>query len=46
MADGDSHEIVRALGHIARARRMAALAKESGLGMVLFEECSDSEGVF
>jgi probable addiction module antidote protein len=32
MADGDSSEIVRALGHIARARGMAALAKESGLG--------------
>ena len=31
-ADGDSEEIVRALGHIAKARGMAMVAKESGLG--------------
>ena len=31
-ADGDSDEIVRAFGHVARARGMAQLAKESGLG--------------
>jgi len=31
-ADGDSDEIVRALGHVARARGMAQLAKDSGLG--------------
>lgn len=31
-ADGDSDEIVRALGHVARARGMAQLAKSSGLG--------------
>lgn len=30
--DGDSDEIVRALGHVARARGMAQLAKDSGLG--------------
>jgi probable addiction module antidote protein len=30
--DGDSDEIVRALGHVARARGMAKLAKDSGLG--------------
>ncbi|MDR0672658.1 MAG: putative addiction module antidote protein [Zoogloeaceae bacterium] len=31
-ADGDSDEIVRAFGHVARARGMAQLAKEAGLG--------------
>jgi len=31
-ADGDSDEILRALGHVARSRGMAQLAKESGLG--------------
>jgi probable addiction module antidote protein len=30
--DGDSDEIVRALGHVARARGVARLARESGLG--------------
>jgi probable addiction module antidote protein len=32
MADGDSAEIVDALGVIARARGMAQLAKDCGLG--------------
>jgi len=32
MEDGDSDEIIRALGHIAKARGMAMIAKESGLG--------------
>ncbi|MDR0781131.1 MAG: putative addiction module antidote protein [Pseudomonadales bacterium] len=32
LEDGDSAEIVRALGHIARARGMADLAEKSGLG--------------
>jgi probable addiction module antidote protein len=32
LADGDSDEIVRALGHIARARGMADLAAKTGLG--------------
>lgn len=31
-ADGDSDEILRALGHVARARGMAQLAADSGLG--------------
>lgn len=31
-ADGDSDEIIRALGHVAKARGMAQLAKDSGLG--------------
>jgi probable addiction module antidote protein len=31
-ADGDSDEIIRALGHVARAQGMAKLAKDSGLG--------------
>ncbi|MDR1276441.1 MAG: putative addiction module antidote protein [Candidatus Accumulibacter sp.] len=30
--DGDSDEILRSLGHVARARGMAKLAEESGLG--------------
>lgn len=30
--DGDSDEIIRALGHVARARGMTQLAKDSGLG--------------
>ena len=30
--DGDSDEILRALGHVARARGMAKLAADSGLG--------------
>lgn len=32
MEDGDPDEIIRALGHIARARGMAQLAKDTGLG--------------
>jgi probable addiction module antidote protein len=32
MNDGDADEIIRALGHIARARGMARIAEESGLG--------------
>ena len=32
MRDGDSEEIIRALGHIARARGMAELAAKTGLG--------------
>ncbi|WP_278540398.1 addiction module antidote protein [Oxalobacter formigenes] len=32
MEDGDSDEIIRALGHIARARGIAQLAKDTGLG--------------
>ena len=31
-ADGAGDEIIRALGHVARARGMAQLAKDSGLG--------------
>jgi probable addiction module antidote protein len=31
-ADGDTDEILRALGHVARARGVAQLAKDSGLG--------------
>ncbi len=30
--DGDSDEILRALGHVARARALAKLAADSGLG--------------
>jgi probable addiction module antidote protein len=32
MADGDDDELLRALGHIAKARGMAQLAKDAGLG--------------
>lgn len=32
LADGDSDEIIRALGHIARARGMSKIAADSGLG--------------
>lgn len=32
LADGDSAEIVRALGYIARARGMTQLAEQTGLG--------------
>lgn len=31
-ADGDSDEIIRALGHVARSRGMTKLAIDSGLG--------------
>jgi probable addiction module antidote protein len=31
-ADGDSDEIIRAFGHVARARGMTQLAKDAGLG--------------
>lgn len=31
-ADGDSDEIIYALGYVARARGIAQLAKDSGLG--------------
>jgi probable addiction module antidote protein len=30
--DGDSDELIRALGYIAKAKGMAMVAKESGLG--------------
>lgn len=32
MADGDAAEITAALGHIARARGMARVARDAGLG--------------
>jgi len=32
LADGDTDEIIRALGHIARARGMSQIAAASGLG--------------
>lgn len=32
MADGDDDELLRALGHVAKARGMSQLAKEAGLG--------------
>ena len=32
LADGDSDELLRALGHIAKARGMAQIAEISGLG--------------
>ncbi|WP_445672597.1 addiction module antidote protein [Pseudomonas inefficax] len=32
LSDGDTEEIIRALGHIARARGMMQIATESGLG--------------
>ena len=32
MADGDSAEIVQAIGHIARARGISKLSKDTGLG--------------
>ncbi|MBF0284171.1 MAG: putative addiction module antidote protein [Magnetococcales bacterium] len=32
LADGDAEELLSALGHIAKARGMARIAKESGLG--------------
>lgn len=30
--DGDSDEMIRAIGHVAKARGMAAIAKDAGLG--------------
>lgn len=32
LADNDSDELIRALGHVAKAKGMAAVAKEAGLG--------------
>lgn len=32
LADGDSDELLCALGHIAKARGMAAIAEKAGLG--------------
>jgi probable addiction module antidote protein len=32
LEDGDSDELIRALGYIAKAKGMAMVAKESGLG--------------
>lgn len=32
MADGDDDELLRALGHVAKARGMSQLAKEAGVG--------------
>jgi probable addiction module antidote protein len=32
LEEGDSDELIRALGHIAKAKGMAMVAKESGLG--------------
>ena len=34
LIDGDTDEIIRALGHIARARGMSQIAAQSGLGRV------------
>ena len=45
-SDGDSDEIVRALGHVARARGMAQLAKDSGLGRETFITRSSPEPRF
>jgi probable addiction module antidote protein len=32
LADGDSDELIRAVGHVAKARGMTQIAKDSGLG--------------
>jgi probable addiction module antidote protein len=32
LEDGDNAELIRALGHIAKAKGMANIARESGLG--------------
>ena len=32
LEDGDNDELIRALGHIAKAKGMATVAKDSGLG--------------
>lgn len=32
LEDGDTDELIRALGHMAKARGMAQIAKDSGLG--------------
>jgi probable addiction module antidote protein len=32
LADGDTDELIRAVGHVARARGMAQIARDSGLG--------------
>ena len=32
LEDGDSDEIIRALGHIAKAKGMTTIAQETGLG--------------
>lgn len=32
LADNDTDELIRALGHIAKARGMSQLAKDAGLG--------------
>lgn len=32
LADGDTNELLRAIGHIAKARGMAQIAKDTGLG--------------
>jgi len=32
LADGDNDEFIRAIGHIAKAKGMAQIAKDTGLG--------------
>ncbi|WP_312963323.1 addiction module antidote protein [Stutzerimonas nitrititolerans] len=32
LADGDTDELIHAIGHIAKARGMSQIAKDSGLG--------------
>lgn len=32
LADGDTDELIRAVGHVAKARGIAQIAKDSGLG--------------
>jgi probable addiction module antidote protein len=32
LADGDTDELIEAIGHIARARGMAQIARDAGLG--------------
>ncbi len=32
LTDGDTDELIRAIGHVAKARGMSQIAKDSGLG--------------
>ncbi|MNP57343.1 hypothetical protein D3C76_1521660 [compost metagenome] len=32
LADGDTEELIRAIGYVAKARGMSQIAKDSGLG--------------
>ncbi|EPL05492.1 addiction module antidote protein [Pseudomonas sp. CF161] len=44
LADGDTDELLRALGHVARARGMTQIARDTGLGRESLYKALGSQG--